>query len=441
MRRRSSRPRGGAGTASPRRPAASPSDGPGRPDVDELRLVLLGHQHERRLVLPLAVGGRPWGGEDEDGERGEGAERELGKHVKPPSELGGSPARRRYASGDRAVNRGRRLSDGTTTRLRVRGGIGLPMKVRAALIALVLTALLVAGPAQAALPDRDQRAGPRDVLEPGLAAARARSVRATSSRGTGRGRGSRRRSTPTCGRRAPRGQDVLVTFTAHRGCFNGRRYGRERYCRAPSARAYRAAFRRFDDRYPWVRTYAGWNEVNHISQPTFGRPRLAVRYYRVLRSERRRRDFRVLAADVLDTANLLRYLRAFRRLRPGRPRLWGLHNYQDVNRGTAGDTRRMLAQRPRRGVADGDERDREVRRQPPVPLLGGACGAPHALDVPDRRSLRRAAAAAPRRGSRGSSSTSGSARRRARASTPASSVPTALRGPPTVLQRHVRGHG
>ena len=139
-----------------------------------------------------------------------------------------------------------------------------------------------------------------------------------------------------------RGQDVLVTFTAHRGCFNGSRYGREAYCRAPGARAYRAMVRRFDDRYPWVRTYSAWNEVNHISQPTFARPRLAVRYFRVLRREARRRGFRVLAADLLDTANLHRYLRAFLRLAPGRPRLWGLHNYQDVNRGTSADTRRML---------------------------------------------------------------------------------------------------
>jgi Glycosyl hydrolase catalytic core len=137
-------------------------------------------------------------------------------------------------------------------------------------------------------------------------------------------------------------QDVLVTFGAHRGCFDGRRYSRERICRAPGARAYRAAFRAFDDRYPWVRTYAAWNEVNHISQPTFTNPRLAVRYYRVLRSERRRRGFRLLAADVLDTANMHRYLRAFLRRAPGRPRLWGLHNYQDVNDRTSADTRRML---------------------------------------------------------------------------------------------------
>ena len=139
------------------------------------------------------------------------------------------------------------------------------------------------------------------------------------------------------------GQDVLVTFTAHRGCFiEGRRYSRRRACRAPSASAYRSAVRAFDDAYPWVRTYSAWNEVNHISQPTAGRPRLAVRYYRELRRLARSRRFRVLAADVLDTSNMRRYLRAFLRLAPGRPRLWGLHNYQDVNDRTSADTRGML---------------------------------------------------------------------------------------------------
>jgi hypothetical protein len=98
----------------------------------------------------------------------------------------------------------------------------------------------------------------------------------------------------------------------------------------------------FADRYPWVRTYSAWNEVNHVSQPTFASPRLAVRYYRVMRREGRRRGFRVLAADMLDTANMHRYLRAFLRRAPGRPRLWGLHNYQDVNDRTSADTRRML---------------------------------------------------------------------------------------------------
>jgi hypothetical protein len=138
------------------------------------------------------------------------------------------------------------------------------------------------------------------------------------------------------------GQRVLVTFSAHRGCFNGNRYSRSAVCRPPSASAYRKAVGTFDDRYPWVRVYSAWNEVNHISQPTFARPRLAVRYYRVLRRASRHRHFRVLAADVLDTSNLRPYLRAFLRHAPGHPRLWGLHNYQDVNRRSTVGTRTML---------------------------------------------------------------------------------------------------
>jgi hypothetical protein len=139
-----------------------------------------------------------------------------------------------------------------------------------------------------------------------------------------------------------RGQDVLVAFNAHNGCYDAGRYSRSPVCRAPSARAYRRSVRRFDNRYPWVRTYSAWNEVNHISQPTFARPELAVRYYRVMLRESRRRHFRVMAADILDTSNMHRYLRLFLRRAPGRPRLWGLHNYQDVNGLTSADTRRML---------------------------------------------------------------------------------------------------
>jgi Glycosyl hydrolase catalytic core len=137
-------------------------------------------------------------------------------------------------------------------------------------------------------------------------------------------------------------QDVLVSFTARRGCFNGRRYSRRKACRAPSAKKYRKSFRAFDNKFPWVKTYSAWNEVNHVSQPMAKKPKLAVRYYDVLRKESRRRRFRVMAADVLDTSNMRSYLRRFLRAAKGKPRLWGLHNYQDVNRRTSADTKRML---------------------------------------------------------------------------------------------------
>src|SRR3954469_16928779 len=137
-------------------------------------------------------------------------------------------------------------------------------------------------------------------------------------------------------------QDVLVTFTARRGCFTAGRYSTRKVCRAPSASAYRTAFRAFDRRFPWVRTYSAWNEINHASQPTFERPRTAAGYYNVLRTRARTGKFRAMAADLLDTSNMGRYLKRFRRYAKGSPRLWGLHNYGDVNRRRTNFTEAML---------------------------------------------------------------------------------------------------
>ena len=138
-------------------------------------------------------------------------------------------------------------------------------------------------------------------------------------------------------------QDVLVTFTARRGCYlpNGR-YSKAKVCRAPSASAYRNAFGMFDAKFPWVKTYSAWNEVNHKSQPTFKSPRTAAGYYNVLRAQARRGRFRVMAADMLDTGNMRRYLATFRRYAKGSPKLWGLHNYGDVNRRRTTYTKQML---------------------------------------------------------------------------------------------------
>lgn len=104
--------------------------------------------------------------------------------------------------------------------------------------------------------------------------------------------------------------------------------------RGPSPRRYRQAVVAFRKRWPQVRVFSPWNEENHYFQPTYRRPDLAARYYRVLRSVCR--GCQVLAADMLDDPNLAgwlpRFKRALRRWAPGlRPRLWGLHNYQDVN--------------------------------------------------------------------------------------------------------------
>src|SRR5690349_6706006 len=46
-------------------------------------------------------------------------------------------------------------------------------------------------------------------------------------------------------------QDVLITFTAPRGCYtNGKYAKRRKACKAPSTSAYRKQFRAFDKLYP-----------------------------------------------------------------------------------------------------------------------------------------------------------------------------------------------
>jgi hypothetical protein len=125
-------------------------------------------------------------------------------------------------------------------------------------------------------------------------------------------------------------QEVLVEFNAHRGCFNGRRYSKKKACKAPSTKAYKAAVRGFRREFPFAKTFAPWNEVNHVSQPTFRKPKLAAKYYKAMKSVCKKCT--VMAADVLDSSDVRSYLRKFQRATKGKGRIWGVHNYKDVNR-------------------------------------------------------------------------------------------------------------
>jgi hypothetical protein len=122
----------------------------------------------------------------------------------------------------------------------------------------------------------------------------------------------------------------LVTFA----------HSRVRPRQLPSAAKFRREFKAFRKRYPFVRDYSPWNEVNHKSQPTYHKPRAAARFYNVVRASCRRCT--IVAADVLDQAGVGRYLRAFRHYARGSPRLWGLHNYADTNRFRRTGTKGLL---------------------------------------------------------------------------------------------------
>lgn len=100
--------------------------------------------------------------------------------------------------------------------------------------------------------------------------------------------------------------------------------------RLPTVDEFRAAFRAFRARYPDVRLYAAWNEINHSSQPTHRSPARAAAYFNVVRAECP--SCTVVAGDVLDQPGMMRYVERYRRHLAGEPAIWGLHNYNDVNR-------------------------------------------------------------------------------------------------------------
>ncbi|MEX2194812.1 MAG: calcium-binding protein [Thermoleophilaceae bacterium] len=125
-------------------------------------------------------------------------------------------------------------------------------------------------------------------------------------------------------------------------------------CRAPSVSAYKAAMERFHAKYPWVEMVAPWNEANHQSQPIARNPRRAAQYYGAWLDVCR--DCEIVALDVLDQNNMRDYVEDFLRFAEGRPRIFGLHNYDDVNReGTAG-VRGLIGE-----LEDGARRNRAAR--------------------------------------------------------------------------------
>jgi hypothetical protein len=128
------------------------------------------------------------------------------------------------------------------------------------------------------------------------------------------------------------GVQPLVGFTHARG-------DRRRVLPTPERLKYE--FRQFRARYPWVTTFATWNEANHCGEPTCHRPALVAAYYRAMTRECP--TCTILAAEVLDMPNMASWVDAFQRALGARPRLWGLHNYIDANRMRTSGTRALLA--------------------------------------------------------------------------------------------------
>jgi hypothetical protein len=117
--------------------------------------------------------------------------------------------------------------------------------------------------------------------------------------------------------------EPLVVFNRARGslCPNDP-------CELPDVAAYEAAVGRFLARYPWVHLITPWNEPNHQSEPTSRDAQAAAAYYGAVR--RACPACTIVAGDVLDSGNMLRWLGAYQAALPEQPAVWGLHNYHDT---------------------------------------------------------------------------------------------------------------
>ena len=116
---------------------------------------------------------------------------------------------------------------------------------------------------------------------------------------------------------------------------------RRRVLPAPERLA--AELRRIRRAYPWVREFATWNEANHCGEPTCHKPKLVARYHLALRKACP--SCTILAAEVLDTPNMVRWVRDFTAALPPEMQaspIWGLHNYLDANRMRTKGTRALL---------------------------------------------------------------------------------------------------
>jgi hypothetical protein len=108
----------------------------------------------------------------------------------------------------------------------------------------------------------------------------------------------------------------------------------------PTRDQFEREFIRFRKRYPWVTTFATWNEANHGGSGTSRRPGLVADYYEMMRSVCP--TCTILAAEVLDMSNMSSWVTRFQKALGFRPRLWGLHNYIDANRMRTSGTRDLL---------------------------------------------------------------------------------------------------
>ena len=111
----------------------------------------------------------------------------------------------------------------------------------------------------------------------------------------------------------------------------------------PTPAQYRYHFRRFRQRYPWVRNFSTWNEANFPdAQPTGRYPERTAQFYKIAKQECR--GCNVLTVDFRadGSRHSAWWLKIFKRHIGGGPHRWGLVSHPDVNRFSTARTRWFL---------------------------------------------------------------------------------------------------
>jgi hypothetical protein len=140
------------------------------------------------------------------------------------------------------------------------------------------------------------------------------------------------------------GVEPLVTFEHARGgaeICKSRANRNKRQCKLPTPARYEGNLRLFLARFPFVKTIAPFNEINHFTQPTSRNPKAAARFTDIVRKNCP--TCKIVVADILDQADsakarrptyrdTVRYIASFRRALKTKRTICGLHNYSDTNR-------------------------------------------------------------------------------------------------------------
>jgi len=129
------------------------------------------------------------------------------------------------------------------------------------------------------------------------------------------------------------------------GFGHSRSHKRKVRRRVPGVKEFTKEFLKYKKRYPWVKDWLTWNEANHCGEPTCHKARRVARFFNNIRHNCY--GCNVVAASVLDTPTMPRWVRAFRRTARNDKLIWGLHNYIDANRFRTSGTKALLRAAPK----------------------------------------------------------------------------------------------